>query len=149
MVMVNLAIDKVFGARTAYLSEKFCQTTPDTERIGDDRSAASDPVPGAIQPRKVRASVLTGTLARTLFSTSPPGCQERGPRGQSGVYCLGMWKQNKGIIILVLMVGTGYGVHMLYRYVKIRQDSAKRAAEVVHLKLDDDDVTEIGVGVPL
>jgi hypothetical protein len=55
-----------------------------------------------------------------------------------------MWRQNKGIIILVLIVGTGYGVHMLYRDVKIRQDSTKRAAEVVHLKLDDDDVTEIG-----
>jgi hypothetical protein len=55
-----------------------------------------------------------------------------------------MWKQNKGIIILVLIVGTGYGVHMLYRYLKIRRDSAKRAAEVVRLKLDENDVTEIG-----
>jgi hypothetical protein len=55
-----------------------------------------------------------------------------------------MWKQNKGIIILALIVGAGYGGHMLYRYLKIRQDSAKRAAEVVQLKLDNDDVSEIG-----
>lgn len=28
----------------------------------------------------------------------------------------GMWKQYKGIIILALIVGTGYGGHMLDRY---------------------------------
>jgi hypothetical protein len=55
-----------------------------------------------------------------------------------------MWKQYKGIIILALIVGTGYGGHMLYRYTKIRQDSAKRSARVIHPRQDDDDVAEIG-----
>jgi hypothetical protein len=56
----------------------------------------------------------------------------------------GMWKQYKGIIILALIVGAGYGGHMLYRYTKIRKDSAMRAAQVVRPKQDDDDVAEIG-----
>ena len=55
-----------------------------------------------------------------------------------------MWKQNKIIIILVLIVGTGYSGHMLYRYVKIRQDSATRAAEIIQPREDDDGVAEIG-----
>ena len=55
-----------------------------------------------------------------------------------------MCKQYKGIIILGLIVGAGYGGHMLYRYMKIREDSAKRAAEVVRPSQDDDDVAEIG-----
>lgn len=33
---------------------------------------------------------------------------------------------------------------MLYRYMKIRADSTKRAAEVVQPRYDDDDVSEIG-----
>jgi len=59
-----------------------------------------------------------------------------------------MWKQYKGIIILGLIVGAGYGGHMLYRYMKIREDSAKRAAEVVRPRLDDDDVAEFGTSTP-
>jgi hypothetical protein len=55
-----------------------------------------------------------------------------------------MWKQYKAIIILVLVVGGGYGGHMLYRYMKIREDSAKRAAQIVQPRLDDDDAGEVG-----
>lgn len=33
---------------------------------------------------------------------------------------------------------------MLYRYMKIRQDSAKRAAEIIQPRQDDDVVAEIG-----
>jgi hypothetical protein len=55
-----------------------------------------------------------------------------------------MWKQYKGIIILALIVGAGYGGHMLYRYTKIRKDSANRAAEVVRPRQGENDVVEIG-----
>ncbi len=55
-----------------------------------------------------------------------------------------MWKQYKSIVILALVVGAGYGGHMLYRYVKIREDSAERAAEIVRPTQGYDDVAEIG-----
>ena len=55
-----------------------------------------------------------------------------------------MWRQNTGIIIVALIVGAGYGSHILYRYMKIRADSAERAAVVVRPKAEDDDVSEIG-----
>jgi hypothetical protein len=55
-----------------------------------------------------------------------------------------MWKQYKAIIVLVLVAGAGYGSHMLYRYKKISEDSANRAAEVVQPKQDDDEIAEIG-----
>jgi hypothetical protein len=55
-----------------------------------------------------------------------------------------MWRQYKVIIVLALVVGAGYGGHMLYRYIKIRADSAKRAAAVVYPKEDEDSVSEIG-----
>jgi hypothetical protein len=55
-----------------------------------------------------------------------------------------MWRQYKVIIIVGLTVGAGYGGHFLYRYVKVEQDVARRAAVVVHVKMDDDDVDEIG-----
>jgi hypothetical protein len=55
-----------------------------------------------------------------------------------------MWQRHKGIIILALIVGAGYGGHMLYRYIKIRADSAGRAAAVVHPKEDEGSVSEIG-----
>jgi hypothetical protein len=55
-----------------------------------------------------------------------------------------MWKQNGAVIVLALIVGAGYGGHMLYRYIKVREDSARRAAEIVQPRLNDDDVAEIG-----
>jgi hypothetical protein len=55
-----------------------------------------------------------------------------------------MWKQHKGIIVLALIVGGAFGAYVLYRYVKIREDSAERAAEVVRPRQNDDDVAEIG-----
>lgn len=55
-----------------------------------------------------------------------------------------MWKEHKVIIILALMVAAGYGAHLLHRYVKIRADSAKRAAHVVQPRQGEDDVAEIG-----
>jgi hypothetical protein len=55
-----------------------------------------------------------------------------------------MWKQSKAIIILVLIVGGGYGGHMLDRYIKVEKDSAKRAAEVIRPRQGDDDVAEFG-----
>src|SRR5258708_24028258 len=55
-----------------------------------------------------------------------------------------MWGQNKGIMIVALIVGAGYGGELLYRYVKVEQDVARRAAVVIRPKLDDDDVSEIG-----
>jgi hypothetical protein len=55
-----------------------------------------------------------------------------------------MWRQHKGIIILGLVIGTGYGGHLLYRYVKVEQDVARRAAEVVRVKMHDDDVAQVG-----
>jgi len=45
---------------------------------------------------------------------------------------------------LGLIVGAGYGGHLLYRYVKVQRDVARRAAVVIHPKIDDDDVAEIG-----
>lgn len=55
-----------------------------------------------------------------------------------------MWRKHKGIIIVGLIIGGGYGGHLLYRYVKVEQDVARRAAEVVRVKMDDDDVAEVG-----
>src|SRR5258708_6341807 len=55
-----------------------------------------------------------------------------------------MWKRYKGVVILALIVGAGYGGHMLYRYMKISADSAKRAAAVVRPRQDDDHIAEIG-----
>lgn len=55
-----------------------------------------------------------------------------------------MWRQNKLLIIIALTVGAGYGSHMLYRYMKIRGDSSRRAAVVVRPRLDEDEVAEIG-----
>jgi hypothetical protein len=55
-----------------------------------------------------------------------------------------MWRRYKGIIVLALTVGVGYGGHMLYRYTKIMSDSAKRAAAIVHPKEDEDSASEIG-----
>lgn len=55
-----------------------------------------------------------------------------------------MWKENKVIIILALIVAAGYSAHMLYRYTKIRADSGKRAAEVVRPRQGEDEVAEIG-----
>jgi len=43
-----------------------------------------------------------------------------------------------------VIVGAGYGGHLLYRYVKVEQDVARRAAEVIRPRMDDDDVAEIG-----
>ncbi len=57
---------------------------------------------------------------------------------------LGMWRRYKGTIILALIVAAGYGGHVLYRYVKITSDLAKRAAAIVHPKEDEDSVSEIG-----
>jgi hypothetical protein len=53
-------------------------------------------------------------------------------------------KEYKVAAILVLVVAMVYGGHMLYRYLKIRQDSTKRAAEIVQPIVHDDDVTEVG-----
>jgi hypothetical protein len=55
-----------------------------------------------------------------------------------------MWQRNKPLIIVVLLAAAGYGVYMLTRYVKIREDSARRAAETVHPKEDDESVSEVG-----
>jgi hypothetical protein len=55
-----------------------------------------------------------------------------------------MWRQYKSVIILGLIVGAGCGSHLLYRYVKVQRDVARRAAVVIHPKIDDDDVAEIG-----
>jgi predicted alpha/beta-fold hydrolase len=44
-----------------------------------------------------------------------------------------MWRQNIGVIVLALILGLSYGGHMLYRYLKIRADSAKRAAAVIRV----------------
>jgi hypothetical protein len=55
-----------------------------------------------------------------------------------------MWQRHKSTIILALIIGAGYGGHMLSRYMKIRVDSARRAAVVVRPRMDDDDVAEIG-----
>ena len=70
----------------------------------------------------------------------------RKPRftGSAAYKLPGMWKQYKSVIILALIGGAGYGVHIFYRYVKIREDSAKRAAEVVRPRMSDDDVAEFG-----
>jgi hypothetical protein len=46
--------------------------------------------------------------------------------------------------ILALIGGAGYGGHMLYRYMKIRADAAKRAAVVVRPKVDEEDIAEVG-----
>jgi hypothetical protein len=42
-----------------------------------------------------------------------------------------MWRQHKVIIIFAVIVVIAYGGHMLYRYLKIRADSATREAFVV------------------
>jgi hypothetical protein len=55
-----------------------------------------------------------------------------------------MWRRYKGTIILALIVGAGYGGHMLYRYIKITSDSAERAEVIVHPKEDEDSVSEVG-----
>lgn len=55
-----------------------------------------------------------------------------------------MWRRYKWIIVLAVIVGAGYGGHILYRYTKIRADSAKRAAVVARPKEDEDSVSEIG-----
>lgn len=55
-----------------------------------------------------------------------------------------MWRQNIGVIVLALILGLSYGGHMLYRYLKIRADSAKRAAAVIRVIQDANDVSEIG-----
>ena len=55
-----------------------------------------------------------------------------------------MWRQYKGVIIIGLIVGAGYGGHLLYRYIKVEQDVHRRAAVVIRPRMDDDDVAEIG-----
>lgn len=55
-----------------------------------------------------------------------------------------MWREHKGLIILGLIVSAGYGTHLLYRYVKVEQDAARRSAVVVQPKVLDSDVAEIG-----
>jgi hypothetical protein len=55
-----------------------------------------------------------------------------------------MWRQYRSIIIVVLIAGAGYGGYILYRYMKISEDSTKRAAQVVQAKQGDDDIAEIG-----
>jgi hypothetical protein len=55
-----------------------------------------------------------------------------------------MRRQYKGVTLLDLLIGAGYGGHMLYRYMKTRADSAKRAGVIVHPMQNDDDVAEIG-----
>jgi hypothetical protein len=55
-----------------------------------------------------------------------------------------MWKQYKGLIILGFIVGAGYGGHMLYRYARIKEDSAKRSAEDIRPTQGDDDIAQIG-----
>jgi hypothetical protein len=55
-----------------------------------------------------------------------------------------MWGPYKGVIIVGLIIGAAYGGHLLYRYVKVEQDVTRRAAVVVRIKTDDDDVAEIG-----
>lgn len=55
-----------------------------------------------------------------------------------------MWQRYKPIIIIVLLAGSGYGIYMLSRYMKIRADSEKRAAAVVQLEEDGESVSEIG-----
>jgi hypothetical protein len=55
-----------------------------------------------------------------------------------------MWRQNGSIIILAVIVGAGYGGHMLSRYIKIRADSAKHTAVAIRPIEDEDDVSEVG-----
>ena len=84
-----------------------------------------------------------------VVPSSPPNIRASAPEamrlfvGREGILP-GMWRRYKGIILLALIAGAGYGGHMLYRYTKIRADSAKRAAVVVRPKGDDDSVSEIG-----
>jgi hypothetical protein len=55
-----------------------------------------------------------------------------------------MWQRYKPIILIAVVVGAVYGIHMLVRYMKIRADSERRAAIVVHPKEDEESVSEIG-----
>ena len=55
-----------------------------------------------------------------------------------------MWQRYKPIILIAVIVGAGYGIHMLIRYMKIRADSEKRAAVLVQPKEDEESVSEIG-----
>jgi len=55
-----------------------------------------------------------------------------------------MWRQNKGLIVVGLLVVAGYGGHLLYRYIKVQQDANRRAAAVIRPVIDNDDVAEIG-----
>lgn len=54
------------------------------------------------------------------------------------------WKEHKGIIVVALIIGAAYGGYMLDRYIKITQDSARRAAVVVRPRQRDGDIAEIG-----
>jgi hypothetical protein len=55
-----------------------------------------------------------------------------------------LWRRYKPIILIAVIVGTGYGIHMLIRYMKIRADSEKRAAIIVRPEEDEESVSEIG-----
>lgn len=55
-----------------------------------------------------------------------------------------VWKQYKSIIMLAILAAAGYGIYMLYRYVKVESDLSKRSASVVQPKVDEDSVAEIG-----
>lgn len=80
-------------------------------------------------------------------TTGPSLCvRQRTPNAKSVAGILQrMWKQHRVTIVLALVVGAGYGGHMLYRYVEIRKDFASRASKLVRPTKDDgNDVVEVG-----
>ena len=55
-----------------------------------------------------------------------------------------MWQRYKPIIVVAIIVGAGYGIYMLNRYLKIEADFNRRSATVVQPKVDEESVSEIG-----
>jgi hypothetical protein len=64
--------------------------------------------------------------------------------GAPGIILLLVWQRYKPVIVLVIIAGGSYGIYMLNRYIKIESDFNRRTAIVVHPKLDDASVAEIG-----
>jgi hypothetical protein len=55
-----------------------------------------------------------------------------------------MQQRYKPIVLVAVILGGGYGIHMLDRYMKISADSRKRAAVIIHPRYDEGSVSEIG-----
>jgi hypothetical protein len=78
-----------------------------------------------------------------LSGSGPEGARFYAGLGLSPYMLVGMQK-HKGLIVVLLVIALGHGLHLLLNYEKIQRTLRENSAHVIHPKVDDDAKAEIG-----